>query len=474
MDEERIVLKNGSVMPGEEVMLRGLYELVTGEFQSSVAINVFGRELSQQSRAFTYFIDHLYSTFCYLLLDNLEWFYDEGLLEESRQAVRRKLIELGYSFEVREKQTIGLFIDCNCLKTCRPGGGPITGGHDGLRYDTLVQQTFYNGWKSSHGLKHQTLDMAHGITCNLFGPLSLRHNDLHLLGQSNLIYKLEALYYNSPQKVTIFGDSAYPTSDYLRYYFPSEIATRHQKENNKVLKSVRETIEHNYALTRNLYKYLSRLDKLKILNNKTILKVYTVCTFLRNCHVMMYGCETSNFFNVIMDSNFLYEKYTRLNANGLQMQDISVLKNLENLSFSRSHLERACVRHTPVDDESIGRLYLPTNKISCSGIKLGLAQSKIPGAGLGVFLLADYSEGTRLCKYGGKMITEEELNQPGYNTTYVWSDKNNIVNLALRGLTPLILDANPDLDTLSWGGMINDGITIPANVTLIRFRIRFH
>jgi len=254
-------LTNGSVMPGEEVMLRGLYELVTGEFQSSVAINVFGRELSQQSRAFTYFIDFLYKTFCHLLLDNLEWFFDEGLLEESRQAVRRKIIDLGYSFELGEKHTIGLFIDCNCLKTCRPGSGPITGRHDGLRYDTLVQQTFYNGWKSSHGLKHQTLDLAHGITCSLFGPLSLRHNDLHLLGQSSLIYKVEELFHGSQQIVTIFGDSAYPMSDYLRSYIPSEYAARHQKDNNKVLKSVRETIEHNYALTKNLYKYLSRIEK---------------------------------------------------------------------------------------------------------------------------------------------------------------------------------------------------------------------
>jgi len=367
LDKERIVLKNGSVMSGEEVMLRGLYELVTGEFQSSVAINVFGRELSQQSRAFTYFIDYLYSTFCHLLLDNLEWFLDEGLLEESRQAIRRKIIDLGYSFELGEKHTIGLFIDCNCLKTCRPGGGPITGGHDGLRYDTLVQQTFYNGWKSSHGLKHQTLDLAHGITCSLFGPLSLRHNDLHLLGQSNLIYKLEALFNGSQQIVTIFGDSAYPTSDYLRSYIPSEYATRHQKDNNKVLKSVRETIEHNYALTKSLYKYLSRIEKLKVLNNSTVLKVYTVCTFLRNCHVMMYGCETSQYFNIILDSSSLLEKYTRLNVIESQSLDISAItNNVEILTLSRSHLDRACTRPPVVNEELPSRIYLPTNSVLVS------------------------------------------------------------------------------------------------------------
>jgi len=72
LEKDRIVFSNRSVMSGEEVLLRGMYELTTGEFQSSVSLNVFGRELSQQSRAFSYFINHVYDNFCYLLLDNLE------------------------------------------------------------------------------------------------------------------------------------------------------------------------------------------------------------------------------------------------------------------------------------------------------------------------------------------------------------------------------------------------------------------
>ena len=144
LDKSRIVLSNGSVMSGEEIFLRGLYELITGEFQSSVAINVFGRDLSQQSRAFSYFIDYIYHNFCYLLLDNLSWFKESGLLEKSRLAIRKKLEDLGYVFEINEKHTIGLFIDCNCLKTFRPVGGPLFAGHDARRYSTLVQQAFCN------------------------------------------------------------------------------------------------------------------------------------------------------------------------------------------------------------------------------------------------------------------------------------------------------------------------------------------
>ena len=40
-------LENGSKMSGEEILLRGLYELVSGEDQFGIAESVFGREQSQ-------------------------------------------------------------------------------------------------------------------------------------------------------------------------------------------------------------------------------------------------------------------------------------------------------------------------------------------------------------------------------------------------------------------------------------------
>ena len=41
---ERCKLDGGSSMSGEEVLLRGLYELVSGEDQHNISRNVFGRE----------------------------------------------------------------------------------------------------------------------------------------------------------------------------------------------------------------------------------------------------------------------------------------------------------------------------------------------------------------------------------------------------------------------------------------------
>jgi hypothetical protein len=70
------------------------------------------------------------------------------------------------------------FIDCNCMESSRPCGGPAEEGPDSLRWDETIQQAFYNGWKSIHGLKHQTFDCAYGMTVDMYGPTSLRRNDL--------------------------------------------------------------------------------------------------------------------------------------------------------------------------------------------------------------------------------------------------------------------------------------------------------
>jgi hypothetical protein len=62
-----------------------------------------------------------------------------------------------------------MYIYIYCLETCTVGGGPAEEGADAARWDPLIQQAFYNGWKSIHGLKHQTLDCAYGMTIDMFG-----------------------------------------------------------------------------------------------------------------------------------------------------------------------------------------------------------------------------------------------------------------------------------------------------------------
>ena len=50
----------------------------------------------------------------------------------------------------------GYLIDCKCSPTSVVGGGPAEDGVNAARWDVDVNRAFYNGWKSVHGLKHQT------------------------------------------------------------------------------------------------------------------------------------------------------------------------------------------------------------------------------------------------------------------------------------------------------------------------------
>ena len=116
-----------------------MYQLSSGAKKTMVS-ETFSRHPSDQCRAFN------------------------GFSERSAIAIKEKL---GGQFQNRY---VG-FIDCNCLRTDHPGGGPLGDGPGSLRWSNDVQISFYNGWKSIHGLKHQTVDNALGFTVDVYGPV---------------------------------------------------------------------------------------------------------------------------------------------------------------------------------------------------------------------------------------------------------------------------------------------------------------
>lgn len=82
---------------------------------------------------------------------------------------------------------------------------------------------------------------------------------------------------------------------------------------NSANSKVRISIEWNYMVTANLYGYVRKWDKLKILGSNVVAKIYTVATLLRNCRVAMYGSETSSYFNIAFPEN-LVESCMRVQA----------------------------------------------------------------------------------------------------------------------------------------------------------------
>ena len=152
----------------------------------------------------------------------------------------------------------------------------------------------YNGWKSQHGVKDQTVDGASGHTWDMFGPLPIRQNDLYLLRESKILDRWRDTIRELPHQdestpeFKIFGDSAYKYREHLFTYFSRQHNQQCSDLLNYALKAVRISIEWNYGHTVQLFKALSKIYKLRALSGKegTALKLYTVATLLRNFHVL--------------------------------------------------------------------------------------------------------------------------------------------------------------------------------------------
>lgn len=241
-----------------------------------------------------------------MVANNLAWWHENGFVEQSRRAITTKLATYGLTFENEFLQEVAYFVDCNCEELSVTGGGPAEEGVDAARWDDEVQRAFYNGWKSIHGLKHQTIDIAHGITIDIHGPTSLRRSDLHLLGSSNINGRLAEL-----GNKKAYGDSIYPHLSNVTSSNRAPYLTAREKLENRALKKVRISIEWNYGVTSGLFGYLKNLNKLRLMETTRVAKVYTVGTLLRNCHVCLYGSISSSYFGLEFPPDML-EKYLRV------------------------------------------------------------------------------------------------------------------------------------------------------------------
>jgi hypothetical protein len=129
--------------------------------------------------------------------------------------------------------------------------------------------------------------------------------------------RLAELQRGAETQLTIYGDSIYPRNTHIHSNYKrnlvrendllridAELARRRRRENIAFSK-VRISVEWNYASTSNLFAYFRTTSKLKLMLSSNVAKVYTVGTILRNCHVALYGSETSYYFNLEIPSNML-------------------------------------------------------------------------------------------------------------------------------------------------------------------------
>jgi len=123
------------------------------------------------------------------------------------------------------------------------------------------------------------------MNLHVWGPVSVRHNDLYTLVNSEIEEKLENLQINMPFQYKMYGDSAYHDSRYL------------VTGGGRGMSSVRECIEWDYQHLKTQWKYMDYKHVLK-LRNQPVGKIVFVCMLLRNAHCSMNASQTSEYFSL--------------------------------------------------------------------------------------------------------------------------------------------------------------------------------
>jgi hypothetical protein len=126
---------------------------------------------------------------------------------------------------------------------------------------------------------------AYGLEYEVYGPVSVRHNDNFTLAHSLIEDKIAEAQQDKQLKYTIFGDSAYSVSQWIK------------SGGGRGMSSVRETIEWKYKDIKTTWKYCDYEHALK-LRNQPIGKIFFTCMLLTNAYVCLNGNQTSEYFLV--------------------------------------------------------------------------------------------------------------------------------------------------------------------------------
>lgn len=120
--------------------------------------------------------------------------YSEAIRQVANEHIRAATSDADPTHFAPGTMAVAAFIDCNVTATTRPGAGPATPGPGAARRDPggNVQRAVYTGWLHLNGIKHECVMGPDGMALFIWGPASVRRNDLYALDKSNILLKWAA------------------------------------------------------------------------------------------------------------------------------------------------------------------------------------------------------------------------------------------------------------------------------------------
>lgn len=305
-----IRMRNGCQFESEEILLFSLRRLKSHETLDTCARSDFGRDYSQWSRAFRWFVHYIKTTFEDKLgAPSVDYFWNRFPLYA--EAIRTYVnTHRGDAHFARGDFPIFGFIDCKNNAIARPGGGPARAGVNAPRNNPLIQQAFYNGWLRYHGIKNESVDLPDGLSMFVYGPSSSRQNDITVLHRSGINALLMNVHHRNGWNANrrgycMYGDSIYPYLEHLKSKIPGAL-TLCQRSTNLALNAARESIEWHYGEVNQLFPFSTYKCRMQ-LRKMPVGDITWVCFFLRNCLVCLGGGnKTSKTFNCFPPS---FENY---------------------------------------------------------------------------------------------------------------------------------------------------------------------
>lgn len=296
----QVRLSNGMHLMGEEVFLFSLCRLA---YPSRLAdlVRLFGRELTEWSRAFKYFLLWIEKHHGFRLTHYFKFWVPH--FPRMAEAITQKMRYYGVQIGANVHQPVAMLLDDTVRECHRPGAGPANRRLPFFYENaTEVQRAFYNGWLHCHAVSWQTIDSPFGMVVNMWGPGAGRHNDRWRLRESEINEKIAEAQVGNERQYGAYGDGAFTPKSHIFCKHSGEgyVLTLREQQENVAMPKIRISEEWDYKDTSKVFKFVDYTENSKVMaGGSNIALAYKVATLLKNLRVTLNGCQAIGYFQVI-------------------------------------------------------------------------------------------------------------------------------------------------------------------------------